>query len=150
MKKLMIYTMTALLATAAVSIAVPSNEEMMTKEKAAWQAFKDKDADGFKRVVDGDMIGVYEDGIADMAKEMSDARDIQLNWLPAFGRGEIVQFGSWSTGLLTPSGRQALIMPAASLPISEGRGRRPSGRRYRRAEARRPHAFGIFVCSIMR
>ena len=74
MKKLMIYTMTALLATAAVSIAVPSNEEMMTKEKAAWQAFKDKDADGFKRVVDGDMIGVYEDGIADMAKEMSDMR----------------------------------------------------------------------------
>jgi peptide/nickel transport system permease protein len=42
---------------------------------------------------------------------------VQLNWLPAFGRGEIVKFGTWSTGLLTPSGRQALIMPAASLAM---------------------------------
>ena len=74
MKKLMIYAMTALLTTTAVSIAVPSNDEMMTKEKAAWQAFKDKDAAGFKKVVDSDMIGVYVDGIADMAKEMSDMR----------------------------------------------------------------------------
>ncbi len=42
---------------------------------------------------------------------------VQLNWLPAFGRGDIVEFGAWSTGLLTPSGRQALIMPAASLAM---------------------------------
>ena len=72
MKKLFSYTMIALLATIAVSIAAPSKDEMMAKEKAAWQAFKDKDADGFKKVVDGDMIGVYADGISDMAKEMAD------------------------------------------------------------------------------
>jgi len=42
---------------------------------------------------------------------------VQLNWLPAFGRGEVVHFGSWSTGLLTPSGRSALIMPALSLAM---------------------------------
>jgi hypothetical protein len=64
--------MIALLATVVGSIAAPSNDEMMAKETAAWQAFKDKDADGFKKVVDQDMIGVYEDGISDMAKEMSD------------------------------------------------------------------------------
>ena len=66
MKKLISYTMIALLATIAVSIAAPSKDEMMAKEKSAWQAFKDKNADEFKKVVDHDMIGVYADGIADM------------------------------------------------------------------------------------
>ncbi|MEO7724442.1 MAG: nuclear transport factor 2 family protein [Chthoniobacterales bacterium] len=64
--------MIALLATIAVSSAAPSNDEMMAKEKAAWQAFKDKQVDAFKAVVDHDMIGVYAEGIADMAKEMAD------------------------------------------------------------------------------
>jgi hypothetical protein len=72
MKKLISYTMIALLATIVVSIGAPSNDEMMAKEKAAWQAFKDKDADGFKKLVDHDMIGVYAEGISDMAKELSD------------------------------------------------------------------------------
>lgn len=72
MKKLLSLTMIALLATIAVSSAAPSNDEMMTKENAAWQAFKDKNADAFKAVVDNDMKAVYADGIADMAKEMSD------------------------------------------------------------------------------
>ncbi|TIT51311.1 MAG: ABC transporter permease, partial [Mesorhizobium sp.] len=31
--------------------------------------------------------------------------------------GEVVQFGTWSTGLLTPSGRLALIMPSISLAL---------------------------------
>jgi hypothetical protein len=72
MKKLMSYTMIALLATIAVSIAAPDKDMIMEKEKAAWQAFKDKKADDFKKVVDHDMIGIYADGISDMAKEMSD------------------------------------------------------------------------------
>jgi hypothetical protein len=72
MKKLMSFTMTALLATIAVSIAAPDKDAMMAKETAAWQAFKDKNADDFKKVVDHDMIGVYAEGISDMAKEMSD------------------------------------------------------------------------------
>ena len=74
MKKLFSYTMIALLATTAFSIAAPDNDEMMAKEKAAWQAFKEKNADGFKKVVDGDMIGVYADGISNMAKEMADMK----------------------------------------------------------------------------
>ncbi len=72
MKKLMNCTLIALLATIAVSIASPNKDMIMEKEKAAWQAFKDKKADDFKKVVDHDMVGVYPDGIADMAKEMSD------------------------------------------------------------------------------
>ena len=38
-----------------------------------------------------------------------------LGWLPAFGRGDVVQVGFWSTGLLTFSGLKSLIMPAVTL-----------------------------------
>jgi hypothetical protein len=53
-------------------MAAPSESAMQEKEKAAWQAFKDKDATAFKKVVSSDMVGVYDDGISDLAKEMSD------------------------------------------------------------------------------
>jgi hypothetical protein len=72
MKKLMSYTIIIFLATIAVSIATPDKDAMMEKEKAAWQAYKDKKADDFKKVADGDMVGVYAEGVADMAKEMAD------------------------------------------------------------------------------
>ncbi len=42
---------------------------------------------------------------------------VTLQWLPAFGRGEVVQIGGWSTGLLTPSGRRALILPGITLSL---------------------------------
>jgi peptide/nickel transport system permease protein len=38
-----------------------------------------------------------------------------LGWLPTFGRGEVIQIGWWSTGLLTTSGLKAVIMPAFTL-----------------------------------
>ncbi len=74
MKKLMSYTMIALFATIAVSIAAPDKDALMAREKAAWQAFKDKKADDFKKVVHADVIGVYADGISDMKKEMDDMK----------------------------------------------------------------------------
>lgn len=40
-----------------------------------------------------------------------------LRWLPSFGRGDVVQLGWWSTGLLTKSGWQSLIMPAFTLAL---------------------------------
>ena len=42
---------------------------------------------------------------------------VELHWLSAFGRGDVVQFGWWSTGLLTDTGRMALIMPVLTLAI---------------------------------
>ena len=42
---------------------------------------------------------------------------VTLQWLPAFGRGEVVQLGWWSTGLLTPSGRRSLILPSITLSM---------------------------------
>jgi peptide/nickel transport system permease protein len=42
---------------------------------------------------------------------------VQLNWLPSFGRGDTVAFGWWTTGLLTASGRKALVLPAITLSL---------------------------------
>ena len=40
-----------------------------------------------------------------------------LGWLPAFGRGDVVQIGWWSTGLLTSTGRAALLLPSIALSL---------------------------------
>ncbi len=42
---------------------------------------------------------------------------VELRWLPTFGRGEVVHLGWWSTGFLTTSGLQALIMPSITLAL---------------------------------
>lgn len=72
MKKYITYAMAAFFATIAVSIAAPDKAAIEAKEKAAWQAFKDKKADDFKKVVDKDIRCVYTDGISNMQKELSD------------------------------------------------------------------------------
>lgn len=78
MKKLISYAAIALLATVAVSIATPDKEEMMAMEKSAWQAFKDKKADDFKKVVDHDMVAVSAAGIGDMARELADMQKWEM------------------------------------------------------------------------
>ena len=42
---------------------------------------------------------------------------VKLGVLPSFGRGEVVRFGFWRTGLLTASGLKALILPAITLGL---------------------------------
>ncbi|MEH6772519.1 MAG: ABC transporter permease [Cereibacter changlensis] len=42
---------------------------------------------------------------------------VTLGWLPAFGRGDVVDFGWWSTGFLTRSGLLALVLPSISLSL---------------------------------
>jgi peptide/nickel transport system permease protein len=42
---------------------------------------------------------------------------VQLGWLPSFGRGDVVQIGWWTTGLLTASGLKALILPSITLGL---------------------------------
>jgi peptide/nickel transport system permease protein len=40
---------------------------------------------------------------------------VSLRWLPSFGRGDVVVWHGWSSGLLSPSGRRALVLPAVTL-----------------------------------
>ena len=42
---------------------------------------------------------------------------VELNWLPSFGRGEVVKLGGWTTGFLTDSGLKAIILPAITLGV---------------------------------
>ena len=42
---------------------------------------------------------------------------VHLQWLPSFGRGETLDIGWWSTGLLTVSGLKAIILPAITLGL---------------------------------
>src|SRR5438876_8099173 len=74
MKKYMTYAMTAFFTTIAISLAAPDKAAIEAKEKAAWQAFKDKKADDFKKVVDKDIRCVYADGVSNMQKELDDMK----------------------------------------------------------------------------
>ena len=42
---------------------------------------------------------------------------VTLKWLPSFGRGDTVAFGSWTTGLLTVDGWRHLVLPAITLSV---------------------------------
>lgn len=43
---------------------------------------------------------------------------VELGWLPAFGRGQVVELTSWwNTGLLTTSGLRSIILPAITLGL---------------------------------
>ncbi len=74
MKKYIAYTVIALIATIGVSLGAPDNAAIEAKENAAWQAFKDKKPDDFKKVVSADFRGAYAEGISDMDKELSDMK----------------------------------------------------------------------------
>jgi hypothetical protein len=71
MKKYFSLAVTAFFASIVLSIAAtPDKDAIMAKEKEAWQAFKDKKADDFKKLVDQGFRGVYSDGVIDLAKEL--------------------------------------------------------------------------------
>jgi len=42
---------------------------------------------------------------------------VTLKVLPSFGRGEVVQFGAWSTGFLSLDGWRHLVLPAVTLSV---------------------------------
>ena len=73
MKKYFSLAVTVWFAGIALSLAAaPDKDAMMAKEKEAWQAFKDKKADDFKKVVAKDFHGVYAEGVVDLTQELAD------------------------------------------------------------------------------
>lgn len=42
---------------------------------------------------------------------------VGLNWLPSFGRGDVVVLGPWSSGLLTVDGWRHMVLPASTLAV---------------------------------
>jgi hypothetical protein len=73
MKKYLSLAVTVWFASIALSVAAaPDTAAIMAKEKEAWQAFKDKKADDFKKLVDTGFRGVYAEGIVNLTEELAD------------------------------------------------------------------------------
>jgi hypothetical protein len=80
MKKLMNRTVVALFATMAISLAgTPDKAAMEARERSAWQAFKDKNADAFKKVVDKDIRCVYANRLSSsLQNELADMQKWEM------------------------------------------------------------------------
>ena len=73
MKKLISYAVVCTFSAIAVSIA-GDKDTVAANEKAAWQAYKDKNAADFQKVVDKDIRVVGADGVSNMQKELADMK----------------------------------------------------------------------------
>ncbi len=60
--------------TVAGFAAGADKDAIEAKEKAAWQAFKDKKGDDFKKLVDKDFRGVYAEGVSTLQTELDDMK----------------------------------------------------------------------------
>src|ERR1044071_2320412 len=61
------------------STAAPSEAEIEAKEKAAWDAFKQKDEAGFKKSLAADYYGVTASGVSDTAASITGMKDTELS-----------------------------------------------------------------------
>jgi len=73
MTKYLTCTFTIFFAAVVISLA-DDKATVLANEKAAWQAFKDKNAEAFQKVVDKDIRVVGEEGVNNMAKELADMK----------------------------------------------------------------------------
>jgi hypothetical protein len=74
MKRFITYSVAVFFAMTVIALAGADEDAIQAKEKAAWQAFKDKKGDDFKKVVDKDFRGVYAESIANMDTELADMK----------------------------------------------------------------------------
>ena len=89
MKEYFTVAVAILFASAVLSFAGPDKAAMEAKENAAWQAYKDKKADAFQKVVDKDIKCVYAEGVSDMQKELADMKTADLK---SFAISEFTMF----------------------------------------------------------
>ena len=111
MNKLITYTVTALIATIAISFAAPDNdkEAIISKEKAAWQAFKDKKADDFKKLLSTDLVTVYADGMHNLQQEVD-----------AMSKTDMKSFDLSDFNVVFPNKKTAIITYKAKIEATVG------------------------------
>ena len=78
MKKYLTYTLALFFATTALSFAQADKAAIEAKETAAWQAFKDKKADDFKKLLNKNLVVVAASGIADLNQELADMQKWEM------------------------------------------------------------------------
>jgi|SRR6266404_6735960 len=75
MKKCITYLVAVFFAMTVAGFAAGADKDAIeAKEKAAWQAFKDKKGDDFKKLVDKDFRGVYAEGVSTLQTELDDMK----------------------------------------------------------------------------
>jgi len=124
--------MIALLATVAISTAATNDDALQEKEKAAWQAFKDKKPDDFKKVVSAKFVGVYAEGMSDMQKEVADMQKWDMKSLrSAITKPRPLAPTHVSRPTRWPSKAHTMgkASPVPTTPLPSGRNRRDNGRR---------------------
>jgi len=111
MNKLITYTVTALVATIAISFAAADNdkEAIISKEKAAWQAFKDKKADDFKKLLSTDLVTVYADGMHNLQQEVD-----------AMSKTDMKSFDLSDFNVVFPNKKTAIITYKAKVEATTG------------------------------
>jgi hypothetical protein len=60
------------------AVAPPSEADMIAKEKAAWDAFRRKDADAFKKMLAPEYVEIHDGGVEDTAAVVNDMKDVEL------------------------------------------------------------------------
>jgi hypothetical protein len=79
MKKYITYCVALFFAMTVTGFAAGADKDAIeAKEKAAWQAFKDKKGDDFKKLVDKDFRGVYSEGIVDLKAELDELQKADM------------------------------------------------------------------------
>ena len=79
MKKYYTLGLTVWFAAITLSLAAtPDKDAVMAKENEAWQAFKDKNADAFTKLVDKDFKGVYDAGIVNLEQELAEMKTTDM------------------------------------------------------------------------
>lgn len=71
--KYLTYALSIFFAAIAISFA-DDKATVMANEKTAWQTYKDRSAEGFKKVVDKDVRVVSAAGMANMQNELDDMK----------------------------------------------------------------------------
>lgn len=79
MKRLTVSAIILLIGTPAFLIAAtPDRNQVIDREQAAWQAYKDKKADVFRKMVSDNYRGIYPDAIYTVDGEMRSLRETDL------------------------------------------------------------------------
>jgi|SRR5436305_8183148 hypothetical protein len=78
MRRILPFTLAALLAAPAAAQTAPSPSALLAQEVAVWQAIADRHFDAFAAYLARDYVGVYPDGFKDAAQEVASVRGVTL------------------------------------------------------------------------
>ena len=78
MNKLISCTLLVFFTTLALATAGPETEQVMTREKTAWQAYKDKKEADFRELAAESYRGIYADGVVTLGDEMKGMQQTTL------------------------------------------------------------------------